>query len=446
MKRALVFASFGLVVSCGSSDAGDDAARPEVGGEDTNASSGETSTEASTEDSRPLGADTTSNADVAPIGDTSTDTSTDAIGVDVVRPDDPCKTDGGCPVGVWIDVTPSKIDLKAGACGNYGTKTVQVDPARPQDVYTTFHCQGIWKSTDYGQTWTGPLNTGENAAKVTDCAGSITLARTSSSGPPTIHLSCIRGSGTGYWVSTNGGVDFTPHVAPASAGTDQQWYPPVLDPSDGRHLLMAGHGNDNLVETADGGVTWKALVAPKPQKSGTSGMAFLEMGDPAKTRRTWLWLAAQSGGTIGTYRTEDGGSTYAPVDKNEHVNGATSVWQPGGGIVFMAGSYSALGDGVLRSIDYGKTWAHVGANMPETVVIGTSKSLHAMYGWAIGASGAVDPLWEHADEPGTGAWSKSAVPTSWTQGPAQAATTNDGKNDIILMASYNSGMWRYVEK
>ncbi len=32
-----------------------------------------------------------------------------------------------------------------------------------------------------------------------------------------------------------------------------------------------------------------------------------------------------------------------------------------------------------------------------------------------------------------------------SQGPAQAAVLNDGTHNIVLVASYNAGMWRYVE-
>ena len=67
------------------------------------------------------------------------------------------------------------------------------------------------------------------------------------------------------------------------------------------------------------------------------------------------------------------------------------------------------------------------------------------FGWGIGAGNVVDPVLEVSPLPGTGAWTKPGTPAAMTQGPAQAAVTNDGKNNIILTASYNAGMWRYVE-
>src|SRR5438309_572594 len=75
-------------------------------------------------------------------------------------------------VGTWVNVTPAGVKLTDDpGCGNYGTGSIQADPARPSDLYTEFNCQGIWKSTDYGASWTGPINKGSNGAAVSDCAG-----------------------------------------------------------------------------------------------------------------------------------------------------------------------------------------------------------------------------------------------------------------------------------
>jgi hypothetical protein len=57
-------------------------------------------------------------------------------------------------VATWIDVTPSGVDLvNKLSCDNYGSITMVADPARSSDLFTQFHCQGVWKSVDYGLTW-----------------------------------------------------------------------------------------------------------------------------------------------------------------------------------------------------------------------------------------------------------------------------------------------------
>jgi hypothetical protein len=363
-------------------------------------------------------------------------------------PPDPCLTNGGCPTGQWINVTPAAVDLTTmGTCGNYGTETVQTDPTRPQDLYTLFMCQGIWKSSNYGQTWTGPINTGANGSTVGDCAGGITVAASKGGTAPIVYAGCIRGAALGFWRSTNGGVDWNRYsVSPG--GTWEQVYPPAVDPYDSDHLLIAGHAMDLLVESFDGGMTWAAVTTASgmKQNGGTGGINFINTGNAATTRTTWLWLAAQANGTIGTWRTSNRGAQWTRVETNEHLAGVSEIFQADtSGIVYMAGAYSSLGWGVLRSTDYGSTWQHVGLAQQERVVFGSPKRMYAMFGAASGPGANVASFFESGDQPGTGTWTSPATPAAMTQGPGQAAVTNDGTNSIFVVANYNAGLWRYVE-
>jgi hypothetical protein len=366
-------------------------------------------------------------------------------GTSQVATPDPCMLDGGCSPGTWVDVTPSQVNLTTGSCGNYGVESVQVDPARPQDLYSLVMCGGIWKSTNYGQTWSGQINTGTNGAAIGDCAGALRIAPGRTGAPPILYVSGIRGTGSGFWASVNGGVDFTHYnVGPAES---QQFYPPAVDPNDAQHLLMAMHGTDLLVQSTDGGQTWKtASTDPGMAGGSTYGINFINTGDVATTRNTWLWMAAATGGKIGTWRTTNGGAAWTKVESNEHPAGVTEIYQPDTkGVVYAAGVYSTLGWGVLRSSDYGITWTHVGQAIQERVIIGTPKHLYSMMGGANGPGAIVDPSLEVADQPGTGAWTKPGTPTAMTQGPAEAVVTNDGTNNIIVAANYNAGLWRYIE-
>ena len=366
------------------------------------------------------------------------------------QPDSADSKTGAAPVGTWVNVTPSKVDLSSpfAACGNYGSETVQVDPANPANLYTEFNCQGIWKSTDYGATWTGPINKGTHGPAVTDCAGGITIAPASVANQPTIYEACIRGSGTGLWKSVNGGVKWS-HYSIAPSGVNRQdYYPPVVDPYDPNHLLMAGHEMNYLVESLDGGRNWTnvAMVTGMLEKGGTGAIFFINTGNAASTRGTWLWIAQQSGGFYGTWRTTDEGATWVQVEKNEHPHGASQIYQPdNNGVVYMAGAYSSLGWGVLRSEDFGKTWTHVGATGNETVVVGTPKHLYSMYGFPIGPGGTNVPAFEIGSLAGTGDWQTPGTPAGLTQGPAQIVVVNDGTHNILVGAMWNSGVWRYIE-
>jgi hypothetical protein len=349
--------------------------------------------------------------------------------------------------GTWTNVTPSGVDLTDALCGNFGAQSVQSDPANPSNLYTEFNCQGIWKSTDYGATWTGPINTGTNASLVTECVGLLTISPNSTASIPTIYESCIRGTGVGFWKSIDGGVNWINYFVAPSGVSRQDYTAPVVDPYDQNHLLMAGHEQDFLVESVDGGQTWTNVSINNGmlQNGGTGAIFFINTGTASTTRGNWLWLAQGAGGNVGTWRTSDNGVTWVQVDKNEHF-GSAQIYQPdNNGVVFMAGIYSALGSGVLRSIDYGQTWTHVGNTVNETLVLGTSKNLYAMAGYPVGIGGSTDPGFEVAAQPGTGMWATPGTPTAINQGAAQISVVNDGTHNILLGAMYNSGMWRYVE-
>jgi hypothetical protein len=348
--------------------------------------------------------------------------------------------------GTWTNVTPAGVDLTDTLCGNFGTQTVQVDPAHPSNIYAEFNCQGIWKSVDFGVTWSGPINTGSNGTLVSACVGGITISPASTASVPTIYQSCIRGNAIGFWKSSDGGVDWTNYtIAPTPARQD--YFAPVVDPYDGNHLLMPGHEQVSLVESFDGGQNWSSvpLDSGMVQNGASAVISFINTGNSSTTRGTWLWIAQASGGAYGTWRTTNSGANWTQVDKNEYF-GSAQIYQPDNtGVVFMAGVYSALGSGALQSTDYGQTWTHVGNSNIESLVFGTSANVYAIAGAPVGINGLVDPAFEVAAQPGTGTWVPPGTPAELNQGSAQISVVNDGTHYIFVGAMYNSGIWRYVE-
>jgi hypothetical protein len=363
-------------------------------------------------------------------------------------PPPPAPANGPGPSGQWVNVTPGNVNLTSALdCGNFGAQTVVVDPARPSNLYAEFNCQGIWRSTDYGQTWEGPINTGTNGAIAGDCAGGIAIAPGSTGSPPILYQSCIRGAATGFWRSQDGGVSWTKYnVGPG--GTRQDWYPPSVDPSDANHLIMAAHEQNLLTQSTDGGQTWSAIpmASGMNENGGTAFVFFINTGNATATRSTWLYMAQGTGGVVGTWRTSSAGATWTRVDSNEHPHGDAQIYQPdAGGVVYMAGVYSAGGWGVERSTDYGQTWTHVGPSTSEALVFGTPNGVYSQYGWAcgIGCTVATDAV--SAAQPGTSGWLSRSMPVSMAQGPGEAAVVYNGTQYVILTANWASGLWRYVE-
>jgi hypothetical protein len=360
---------------------------------------------------------------------------------------DPCVAAGTCPPGVWTNVSPSNVVLpgeNGQACANYGTLSVQNSPLFPEVMFAEFNCQGIWKSTDYGMTWNGPINVGENGSTMADCQGGLAAAPNAASW--NLYESCIGGGGYGFWASTNSGVDWTSYkVVPG--GDRQDFYPPSIDPYDPNHLLMAGHEMNLPVQSEDGGKTWTSIAIDSAMNApgGSAAFVFIDTGNATTTRNNWLYSPQATGGMIGTWRTTDGGASWKQVDKNEKEHSYYQIFQPDtNGVVFMAGVYSALGNGVLRSTDYGQTWAHVGLDGNRNIVFGTSKRVYALDAYSA-------MLGEVADLPGTGTWQAMSTPWSGISpsgpiaGTGQAAVTSDGTYAIIVTANWNGGLWRYVE-
>ena len=349
--------------------------------------------------------------------------------------------------GQWSNVTPANANLTSTLdCGNFGTISVVSDPARPSNLYTHFDCQGIWKSTDYGQTWNGPINTGTGGAGANG-AGGIAIAPGAPGGPPILYSAAIRGTGMGFWRSLDGGVSWTNYTV-APAGNRQDVYPPQVDPYDGNHLLMAAHELNASYQSIDGGQNWTSVTQASGmnEPGGTATFFFINTGTAASTRNTWLWMAQGTGGVVGTWRTANAGAGWTRVDSNEHPHGDGQIYQPDtNGTVYMAGAYSGLGWGALRSADYGQTWSHVGANGQGAIVFGTPNNVFSAFGWACGIGCNVDPGHELAAQPGMSGWSTPPRPAGMTQGPAQAAVVSSGSQWIILTANWSSGLWRYAE-
>src|SRR5258708_3951425 len=69
---------------------------------------------------------------------------------------DPCIEAGTCPPGAWTNVTPPSMSraVLRPTPNAFGPGSIVGDPARPSDMYVGGSAAGLWKSSDYGNTWT----------------------------------------------------------------------------------------------------------------------------------------------------------------------------------------------------------------------------------------------------------------------------------------------------
>jgi hypothetical protein len=340
--------------------------------------------------------------------------------------------------GSWQDVTPSGVDLTPSSFNNdnFGAQDIVVDPVRPSDFYAFVCHQGVWKSTDYGGTWT-KVNTGKNGDQIDKGkpwgSGIDTSWCRDPAKPPTLYT--LAGAGPmGFWRSTDGGVSWTQIRLPDKYGQDA--YSISVDPYDGAHVLMGYHEAIGLVESSDAGSTWTPITPADP---GISVYPFfIDTGDPATTRKTWLTI----GQTGALQRTTDGGASWKQVETLQHAHGCSTMFQAGEGVEYVAGLYGTKGNGVYRSADYGATFDLV-AGATENGVTGTASTLYASYAWA--NSGGLDPaLMTAPRSPGT-SWSVVATPSGMTNGWKGVAVSFDGTHHVIVSGNWNAGFWRYIE-
>jgi photosystem II stability/assembly factor-like uncharacterized protein len=341
-------------------------------------------------------------------------------------PPDPCIAAGTCPVGVWVNVTPTAMPRT----DEYGPGSVVRDPARPTDLYVGGSDSGLWKSTDYGNTWKNIATTDD----VPEAPRGVVFAVAGTT-PATIWAA-------GYneiTKSTDGGATFKRTPLKVSL------YSLQVDSNDPAHLVSGLHEDDGVYESQDGGTTWTSASGDGFPPGGVSWYPFfIDTGNPGTSRTTWF--AIPQGGASAVMTSDSGAHWHIPTGLAglNHPHGNAQIFQAGN--TLFVGGLEGPGQGVYRSTDLGTSWSRVDSGQkPQAVVWGSKTKVYAMYGWACGSCD-IDPNWEFAPLPGT-TWTYATVPAAMTagSGPNSVVVTNDGNHEIFVAAMWNTGIWRYVE-
>lgn len=346
----------------------------------------------------------------------------------------------------WVNVTPVDMSLdpddaavaaKWGSTGNnFGCQGVRCDQSRPGVFYAGATYQGLWKSIDYGLTWTKLVQIG------TDIFGNgrlnFVIAPDGSYALSTC-LYPVGGVSNGAWRSTDY-VHWTRTNIGFDNGDDVGRF--AICPTAGLRVMASAHsGTEHMWESRDGGLSWTDQGA-----IGTATGAEIIWVDENTL------LGVSDGDNVsgnGTWRGVRSGSvwpwtwTWTSVDTQQHWHGTAQAYiDPSTGFIWTGGGF-----GIRKSTDHGLTWSQVSANNSAGVVA-TSKTLFATSNYA--STVGFGPDLCHADLAAGGtSWTNDTTPTgspsNMTNGWLYAAVQTDGVKYAVVGGNWNAGIWRYVE-
>jgi photosystem II stability/assembly factor-like uncharacterized protein len=202
------------------------------------------------------------------------------------------------------------------------TKAAAGIPAQPNVFYVGAVNGGVWKTTDYGRTWT-PIFDDQPTGSI----GAIAIAP---SDPNVIYVGSGEGlqrpdlsTGDGIYKSTDAGRTWT-HLGLR----DGQQIPQIIvDPRDSNRLFVAVLGHPygpnperGIFRSSDGAKTFEKVLY-KDENTGGIDVVF----DPANASTVYavLWESRQapwengafSGPGSGFFKSTDGGTTWRPAGK-----------------------------------------------------------------------------------------------------------------------------------
>lgn len=264
--------------------------------------------------------------------------------------------------GVFDLITPSSWRFEVGGDSGSTAQGMAIDPSNPSTLYMCWLQQGLFKTTDGGSNWKKIGKVQRDWHNLDTLNGTIRV-RVNPRNSNRLYIGEGVTNMMGFWVSDNGGDSvYTPQgwndFATAQGIFIDDIYDIAVDPSDFNHVLVTSHSawawgsatygdGSGVVESKDGGNTWR-VCAMQPSWGAGNNIWFLDNSNS--------WLLGTQGD--GFWRTTDGGNNWTQV-----TSGYQMCMAHGGGQVYRSKTgvlYGTCFSGIMRSTDYGVTWAVVG--------------------------------------------------------------------------------------
>ncbi|MDP9364602.1 MAG: glycosyl hydrolase [Chloroflexota bacterium] len=231
---------------------------------------------------------------------------------------------GACAGGVWktVDGGISWRNVSDGFFGTAAVGALAVAPSDPNVLYagtgeTTIrgnvsHGDGVYKSTDAGQTWTNVgLRDTRHIGKIRVHPNDPNLVYVAALGHafgPNADRGIFRSrDGGGTWErilhkSDRAGC----HDLSMDATNPRLLYAPVWQAQRYPHALVNGGPESGLWRSRDGGDSWEEITRKPGLPKGVLGKIGVA-ASPAKEGRVWALIEAEDGAL---FRSDDGGETW----------------------------------------------------------------------------------------------------------------------------------------
>ncbi len=262
-----------------------------------------------------------------------------------------------------------------------GGRTVAISgvPHQPNVFYMAAVNGGVWKTTDFGNTW--------NPIFDDQATGSVGALAVAPSDPNIIYVGSGEGlqrpdlaTGDGVYKSADAGKTWT-HLQ--NLRDAQQITAILVDPKDPNRVFVAAEGHPygsnaerGVFRSTDGGQSFQKVLY-KDENTGAADLAF----DPTNPQTIYavLWAArvapweVRSGGSIyiagsGLFKSTDGGSTWRPLTKGlpaaaEELGRMGIAVAPSQPNRIYASVEAKRGlAGIYRSEDAGESWKQVNSD------------------------------------------------------------------------------------
>jgi len=263
------------------------------------------------------------------------------------------------------------------------TRAVAGVPSQPNVFYMGVCNGGVWKTNDFGRTWTPIFDQ--------QPTGSIGVVAVAPSDPNVVYVGCGEGlqrpdlsTGDGVYKSTDAGKTWT-HLGLRDG---QQIPQLIVDPRNPDRLFVAVLGHPygpneerGIFRSVDGGKTFQKVLY-KDENTGGSELAFDPQNPDIVYAGLWEsrqgpWENAAWGGSGGgLYKSTDGGTTWRPLTQGlpgpaeggvVQINLAVSPSNP----KRLYAAVASRATGIYRSDDAGESWTKISAdNRPASRIGG----------------------------------------------------------------------------